>query len=61
MRLSDKQISGLQIILKELSLDYSDEKAQEVGMAIIRFAIAKARRDPKIMNDMERIWTNIEK
>jgi len=48
MRLSDEHIKQLQSLLKELNaLDYSDEQAQEAGVAIIRFMIAKNHRKQK--------------
>lgn len=59
MRLSKEQISGLQIILKDLSLNYTDEQAQVVGMAIMRFAIAKAQRDQRLMNEMENAYGQV--
>ncbi|MBL8121487.1 hypothetical protein JNM87_01925 [Candidatus Saccharibacteria bacterium] len=45
MRLSKERIKALQVLLKEqFGLEYDDEKAQEAGMAIMRFVIAKAQR-----------------
>jgi hypothetical protein len=42
MRLTYKQIRQLQIILKdETNKEYSDEELQLVGLAIVRFIIAK--------------------
>jgi hypothetical protein len=42
MRLSQKRIKELQKLLKEQTgRDYTDEEAQEAGLAIIRFVIAK--------------------
>ena len=42
MRISPERIKALQAILREdFSLDYGDEKAQEAGLAIMRFVIAK--------------------
>jgi len=41
-RISPKRIKELQKLLKEQTgKDYSDEEAQEAGLAIIRFVIAK--------------------
>jgi len=46
VRISDKQIKELQKILKEEhGLDYSDEEAQTAGLAIMRFTLAKKRRE----------------
>jgi hypothetical protein len=42
MRLSQKRIKELQKLLKEQTgHDYSDEEAQEAGLAIMRFVIIK--------------------
>lgn len=51
MRLSPKQIKELQKLLKEQTgKDYTDEEAQEAGLAIIRFVIAKEtqKQKPKV-------------
>ena len=54
MRLSNERIKTLQIILKEeFDLDYSDEQAQEAGMAIMRFVIAKMQRENELTNHKE--------
>jgi hypothetical protein len=51
MRLSNKQIKSLQALLNELyDLDYSDEQAQEAGLAIMRFVVAKAHRKHQVIN-----------
>ena len=45
MRISKERIKELQKLLKEQTgKDYSDEEAQQAGLAIIRFALAKLRR-----------------
>ena len=45
MRISPERIKELQKLLKERTgKDYTDEEAQEAGMAIMRFVIAKERR-----------------
>ncbi|HEU5187357.1 MAG TPA: hypothetical protein VFT87_02535 [Candidatus Saccharimonadales bacterium] len=45
VRISPERIKELQKLLKEQTgKDYSDEEAQEAGLAIIRFVIAKERR-----------------
>lgn len=45
MRLNSERTKTLQALLKECcGLDYTDEQAQEAGMAIMRFVIAKAQR-----------------
>lgn len=44
-RISTERIKELQKLLKEQTgKDYSDEEAQEAGMAILRFVIAKESR-----------------
>jgi len=54
MRLNDERIKTLQILLKKLSgLDYTDEQAQEAGMAIMRFTAAKARREQELAKNKE--------
>lgn len=54
MRLSSQQIKALQDLLKEqLNLDYSDEEAQQAGSAIMRFILAKHRRNQLLINNKE--------
>ena len=49
MRLSSERIKELQKILKEqLSIDYTDEQAQEAGLAIMRFVLAKEQRKQEV-------------
>jgi hypothetical protein len=46
MRLSTTHIKALQRLLKEqFGLDYTDEQAQQAGLAIMRFVIVKELRD----------------
>ncbi len=45
VRISPERIKELQKLLKEQTgKDYTDEEAQEAGLAIIRFVIAKEER-----------------
>lgn len=45
MRLSSEQVKALQLLLKDrFDLEYSDEQAQEAGLAILRFMLAKQLR-----------------
>jgi len=45
MRISQERIKELQKLLKEQTgKDYTDEEAQEAGLAIMRFIVAKERR-----------------
>jgi len=54
MRLSSERIKTLQALLKEeFGLDYSDEQAQEAGLAIMRFVIAKTQREKELSNHKE--------
>jgi hypothetical protein len=49
MRLSPQRIKELQVLLKEQTgRDYTDEEAQEAGLAIMRFVIAKAKREQEL-------------
>jgi hypothetical protein len=49
MRLSNERIKALQALLKELyGLDYTDEQAQEAGMAIMRFMVVKTLRQKEL-------------
>lgn len=51
MRLSDERIKELKVLLKELyGLDYTDEQAQEAGLAIMRFVIVKTQRQRELTN-----------
>jgi hypothetical protein len=47
MNLDAKRINSLKVLLKELGLDLTDEQAQEAGLAIMRFALAKFQRTNK--------------
>jgi len=54
VRLSEERIKELQTLLKEeFNLDYTDEQAQEAGMAMIRFLIAKAQRRQELASSQE--------
>lgn len=54
MRLSNERIKTLQTLLKEeFDLDYSDEQAQEAGMAIMRLVVAKTRRKQELIRNKE--------
>lgn len=45
VRISPERIKELQKLLKEQTgKDYSDEEAQEAGLAIMRFVVVKERR-----------------
>src|SRR5665213_404916 len=45
MRLSQAHVKALQRLLKErVGLDYTNEQAQQAGLAIMRFTIAKELR-----------------
>lgn len=49
MRISRERIKVLKSILREdFALDYGDEKAQEAGLAIMRFVIAKRIREKEL-------------
>lgn len=49
MRLSPERTKELQKLLKEHhDLDYTDEQAQEAGLAIMRFVLAKQLREKEI-------------
>lgn len=53
MRLRDESIKSLQTLLKDLfNCDYTHEQAQEAGLAIMRFMVAKSQRK-SIMNFKE--------
>ena len=49
MRLSNTRIKALQALLKELhGLELTDEQAQQAGLQIMRFVIAKAQRQQEL-------------
>lgn len=49
MKLSDERIKQLQVLLKkQLGLDYTAEQAQEAGLAIMRFALVKTKRQANL-------------
>lgn len=52
MKLSTELINSLKLLLKEqYDLEYSDEQAQEAGLAIIRFVAVKAKREYELTNE----------
>jgi len=54
MRLSDKQVEELQKLLKEQTgKDYTTEEAQQAGLAIMRFVLAKEQQDHTPINDKQ--------
>ncbi len=54
MRLSNERVKSLQLLLNDLcGLDYTDEQAQEAGMAIMRFVAAKAHRKQELNKTKE--------
>lgn len=61
VRISPEHIKKLQKLLKEQTgKDYSDEEAQEAGLAIMRFVLAKeqrrqdlAKQQPKLTDDAQ--------
>jgi len=53
MRLSSERIKSLQALLKDIGLNYTDEQAQDAGMAIMRFTRAKLQRTYSINNENE--------
>jgi hypothetical protein len=59
-RISPERIKELQKLLKEQTgKDYSDEEAQEAGLAIIRFVMAKEAR--KVTTKQKHEGRDIEK
>lgn len=49
MRISKERTKALQALLKKLTgREYSDEQAQEAGLQIMRFVIAKSQRQQKL-------------
>lgn len=54
MRLSSERIEILQALLKEQTgKNYTDEQAQEAGLAIMRFVLAKAQRNRQLNKNKE--------
>ena len=52
MKLSTELINSLKLLLKEqYDLEYSDEQAQEAGLAIIRFVAVKAKREYELTKE----------
>lgn len=53
-RISPELIEELQKLLKEQTgKDYSDEEAQEAGLAIMRFVLAKEQRKHQVQHDVK--------
>lgn len=53
-RISPERIKELQKLLKEQTgKDYSSEEAQEAGLAIMRFVIAKEQRKQQLQSEAE--------
>ncbi len=52
VRISPERIKELQKLLKEQTgKDYTDEEAQEAGLAILRFVVVKERRRQELGGD----------
>jgi hypothetical protein len=55
MRISPERLQTLKALLKEqCGLEYTDEQAQEAGMAILRFVAAKRQRSDAQAKDLYR-------
>lgn len=55
MRLKDERIQELQGLLKKLyGLDLSTEQAQEAGVKIMRFVLAKTQRQQQLAKNEDR-------
>jgi hypothetical protein len=53
-RISKERIKELQKLLKEQTgRDYTDEEAQEAGLAIMRFTLAKKRRELELQEEFD--------
>jgi hypothetical protein len=49
VRLSEERIKSLQTLMrKNVGLELTNEQAQEAGMAVMRFVIAKAQREKEL-------------
>lgn len=56
MRLNERRIKGLQVLMREkLGLELTDEQAQDAGLAIMRFLVAKAQRKQELVNYEENV------
>jgi hypothetical protein len=54
VRLSQERIKALQKLLKEQTgKDYTDEEAQEAGLAIVRFVLAKEKRNQELREEFK--------
>lgn len=54
MRLSEERVKSLKDLLREHhGLELTDEQAQEAGLRIMRFLVAKAHRNQEITKYME--------
>jgi hypothetical protein len=54
VRISPERIKELQKLFKEQTgKDYSDEEAQEAGLAVMRFVVAKEARKIKVQQASE--------
>lgn len=53
MKLSTERISELKAELRKLGLEYDDEKSTQVGMAIMRFVIAKVEREKQLQMEIQ--------
>jgi hypothetical protein len=58
-RISPNRIKELQKLLKEQTgKDYTDEEAQEAGLAIIRFVLAKEQRKHELNKRQDKTQTD---
>ena len=51
MRFSEDRIKNIQSIMKDqFGKDVTDEEAQQIGLAVLAFVIAKAEHEPIVLN-----------
>ena len=61
VRISPERIKELQKLLKEQTgKDYSDEEAQEAGLAIMRFVVAKEQRRQELSKQQPKLTDEAE-
>lgn len=61
VRISPERIKELQRLLKEQTgKDYSDEEAQEAGLAIMRFVVAKEQRRQELSKQQPKLTDEAE-
>jgi|GEM_PF-3104736 len=51
MKFNTERIQSLQVLLRDIGLDYDNEQSQEAGLAIMRFVLAKHEYNSNLITE----------